>query len=565
VTDRSPQKARSWRKRATKAVSPSKSLAESLVSAALGLLVVAVGGGCSFGESGIAPPTNRVFLPAGLVADPDGNFLYVVNSNSDLRFNAGTIAAVDLQKVCCRVSGVPGCSERFQQCNPPDPESCSKTRFSRTEGVGNDYCCRDLVDDNVVNCNEPQFIQDDATVEIGSFGGAIQMQTFKSAPAGSTFPVRRLFTAVRAEPSITYADVTLGDDGSGNQTVSMRCTGPHGKDAPSQPKNSFCDDNWRVRRPGGASPGELVLPEEPYVMSINDASQALFVGHLTVNANNQVLGGGVSSLDICDLQYESWRQSSDSPPPDPSTYVPVSFAGLARNAFLPISLSQAVAGLSPADSAAAATAQSSNVSNAVVYATARYSTAVSGMVFQTPPPASCDPTSPRDLTLVPGEHFFSPTFSPNGVDVRSIVFDDNRAFVLHRDDSDTMSNPAAIAVLDRTPLPDGTPSNEPIAVVQVCSGPTVMQKAPDFARRSRLFVTCYDYGRIDVVDTQSLTVTARIDAGTGPTSLVFSSDGQVGYVASFADSHVSVIDLRSGSRTENHVVLRIGLPHGYGE
>jgi hypothetical protein len=536
-------------------------------SLALGLLVVAVGGGCSFGESGIAPPTNRVFLPSGLVADPDGNFLYVVNSNSDLRFNAGTIAAVDLQKVCCRVRGVPGCTAaQLQRCNvPASPDPCSKTRFSRTEGVGNDYCCRDMVDSNIVNCNEPQFVQDDATIEIGSFGGAIQMQTFKTGPLGSTLPVRRLFTAIRAEPSITYADVSLGDDGSGNQTVSMRCTGEHGPDAAPQPKNSFCDDNWRVRRPGGASPGELVLPEEPYVMSIDDASQSLFVGHLTVSANNQLLGGGVSSLDVCDPQYEPWRQQPGSSPIDPGRYRPVSFAGLARDTFLPTTLSQAVGGLSPANFTESAVANPSNVSNAAVYATARYSTAVSGMVFQTPPPDTCVPSSPRDLTLVTGEHFFSPAFLPNGTDVRSIVFDDNRAFVLHRNDSDTTSNPAAIAVLDRTPLADGTPSNEPIAVVQVCSGPTVMRKAPDSLRRKRLFVTCYDYGRIDVVDMQSLAITARIDAGTGPTSLVFSNDGQVGYVASFADSHLSVIDLRPGSRTENRVVLRVGLPHGYGE
>jgi hypothetical protein len=57
-----------------------------------------------------------------------------------------------------------------------------------------------------------------------------------------------------------------------------------------------------------------------------------------------------------------------------------------------------------------------------------------------------------------------------------------------------------------------------------------------------------------------------IDAGAGPGSLVFSPlDPAVGYVASFANSHLSVIDFAPGSRTENRVVMRIGLPHGYGE
>jgi YVTN family beta-propeller protein len=487
-----------------------------------------------------------------MVADPSGGFLYVVNSNSDLRFNAGTIVAVDLQALCDREPDwdIPGCRAKAapSPASSSDP-SCIKTRFSRTEAVSDDYCCRDMVDSNIINCNDPQFIQADATVEIGSFGGAVKMQSFATAD-GAALPVRRLFVAVRAEPSITYADVTVQDDGTGRKRASMRCTGPHGPDAPGQAANAFCDDNWRVRRPGGTTLGD-VLPEEPYALSLDPTSQSLFVGHLTVSANNQVLGGGVSSLDICDPQIEPWRQSPDSTL-DPNGYEPVHFAGLAHHAFLPTSLSQAVAGLSPGNG------------TAKVYATARYSTAVSGMVFQFPVPATCDPASPRDLTLVPGEHFLAPAFAPNGgVDVRGIVFEGNRAFVLHR--NDTMANAAAIEVLDRTPLPDGTPSNSPIAVLQVCNGPTVLQRAPDAAQRNRLFVTCYDDGRIYIIDTKALVVTAEIEAGTGPTSLVFSNDGNVGYVASFADSHLSLIDLRPGSRTENRVVMRIGLPHGYGE
>jgi YVTN family beta-propeller protein len=491
-----------------------------------------------------------------MVVDPSGGFLYVVNSNSDLRFNAGTVVAVDLQAVCDREPDwdIPGCPAKIgPSASASRDPACTKTRFSRTENVGEDYCCRDMVDSNVINCNDPQFIQSDATIEIGSFGGAVQLQRFfASRDRTGLLPVRRLLVAVRAEPSITYADVTVQDDGTGRKRAALRCTGLHGPDAPAQPENAFCDDNWRVRRPGGATSGELVLPEEPYVMSLDYDNQSLFVGHLTVSANNQVLGGGVSSLDICDPQYEPWRQAENSTL-DPSEYEPVHFAGLAHDVFLPSStLLQAVAGLSGSDG------------KAEIYATARYSTAVTAMVFQSPVSASsCDPGTPRDLTLIPGQQFFAPALSPNGVDVRNIVFDGNRAFVLHR--NDTMNNAAAIEVLDRTPLPDGTPSNTPIDVLQVCNGPTVMQKAPDSAQRNRLFVTCYDDGRIYIIDTQALAVSAEIDVGTGPTSLVFSNDGNVGYVASFADSHLALIDLRPASRTENRVVLRIGLPHGYGE
>ncbi len=57
------------------------------------------GAGCGLGQTGIDPPMDQIFWPAGLAIDPiDGNWLYVVNSNNDLRFNAGTLIAIDLQK-----------------------------------------------------------------------------------------------------------------------------------------------------------------------------------------------------------------------------------------------------------------------------------------------------------------------------------------------------------------------------------------------------------------------------------------------------------------------------------
>ncbi len=104
-----------------------------------------------------------------------------------------------------------------------------------------------------------------------------------------------------------------------------------------------------------------------------------------------------------------------------------------------------------------------------------------------------------------------------------------------------------------------------MGVLQVCNGPTAMQ-VRDVGSGDRIFVTCYDDGQIWVIDPVALMVTGIIDAGAGPISLVFSPrDKGIAYVASFANSHLSLIDLRPGSPTENRVLLRIGLPHGYGE
>jgi YVTN family beta-propeller protein len=102
-------------------------------------------------------------------------------------------------------------------------------------------------------------------------------------------------------------------------------------------------------------------------------------------------------------------------------------------------------------------------------------------------------------------------------------------------------------------------------VLEVCSGPTAMQMF-NAGRGNRIYITCYDDGYIYVVDPNALVLTSVIDVGAGPTSLVFPpNDPGVAYVASFVNSHLSVIDLAPGSPTENHVVMRMGLPHGYGE
>ena len=60
------------------------------------LVVSPILGGCSLHQAGVEPPDNRIFFPSGGIVDPDGKWLYVVNSNSDLRYNAGTVVVVDL-------------------------------------------------------------------------------------------------------------------------------------------------------------------------------------------------------------------------------------------------------------------------------------------------------------------------------------------------------------------------------------------------------------------------------------------------------------------------------------
>jgi len=490
------------------------------------------GVGCGLGQSGIEPPKDEIFLPGGLAIDPDGNWLFVINSNNDLRFNAGTLLPLDLQKAKRDREKAP------TEAGLPAWPVCSTNHFSDDKAPEtlaetlDQPCCFDLLRPHTLNCNERAYAQAEATVQIGSFGGNAVVQPYQGADGT---PVRRIFMMVRAEPSITFVDVTLA-----NETVQMRCTGPR-SGADPQPLNPYCDDNWRIRRPSGADVSENVFPEEPHALALDQSLGILYVGHLTFPVSGQVVGGGVSTIDINALL-------------DPEA--PNVINSIARIVF-PTSSSQSVTALTLSEPG----------NPSAIYAVARLSANITGLVLQCPVPGQrCDANDPaRDLSLVPGEQIPSTVFAPSGVDVRGFLLspDGNQAYVLHRNtpESTTSTDPAALVVLDRRPGSNGEPSNQPGAILEVCSGPSHMQ-FHNAGRGSLIYITCFEGGQIYVVDPQEPRVVAIIEAGHGPTALTFSpADPTIAFVAGYADNDVAVIDLEPASPTEYMVVQRLGFPH----
>jgi len=506
------------------------------------LALVLAGAGCGLGQTGIDPPMDQIFWPAGLAIDPDGNWLYVVNSNNDLRFNAGTLVAIDLQKAKSDRLGLAtdggaappwsadgGVAFPWSECSANS--FTDDTTAATLDGTSDRFCCFDLLRPHVLNCNERAYVQSDATVQIGSFGGEAAIQTYQN-PAGEL--VRRVFMVVRAEPSITFVDVTDSGD-----SVHMRCNGPR-QSADPQLHNPFCDDNWRVRRPGGSAITDNVLPEEPHALALDQTLGILYVSHLTITAAGKTVGGGISTIDISGLL-------------DPQA--PNVINSIARVVF-PTSTVQGVTAL---------TLNDPGNPSGVLYAVARTSPDITGMVLQCQSPGQiCDGTI-RDLSLVPGEQIRSSAFLPSGTDVRGFLLspDGTQAYVLHRNSPDvsTSTDPAALIVLDRRPDQNGQPANTPSAILEICSGANYMQ-FHDAGRGSLLFITCYEGGEIYVVDPQAPLVVAIIEAGHGPTALTFSpTDPTIAFVAGYADNNVEVIDLKPGSPTEYMVVQGLGFPH----
>src|SRR5438128_10994953 len=53
---------------------------------------------CGLNQAGVTPPDNTIAFPASAVLDSGANWLFVTNSNADLRYNDGTLLAFSLKR-----------------------------------------------------------------------------------------------------------------------------------------------------------------------------------------------------------------------------------------------------------------------------------------------------------------------------------------------------------------------------------------------------------------------------------------------------------------------------------
>src|SRR4051794_18491264 len=102
---------------------------------------------CGLNQGGVDPPSDTIAYPASAVMDRSGDWLFVTNSNADLRYNNGSLMALSLMRAAEDRS--PGAD--FKGCpavNYDDPRDVEAP----------DFCCRDALDPNLVNCDERQYV-----------------------------------------------------------------------------------------------------------------------------------------------------------------------------------------------------------------------------------------------------------------------------------------------------------------------------------------------------------------------------------------------------------------------
>ena len=501
-----------------------------LVSALIAVASCAPALGCGLSQEGIGPPNNQIFFPGAIRVDPiNPRWLYVVNSNSDLRYNDGTLVAVDLalaeqdRTTDGAWGNCPSANYIYESTSPASPP--------RAPGLISGYCCWDTLDRNILNCDERNYIK--SAVRIGSFGSAIDVQPV-SPVAGQS----RLFMGVRGNASITWADVTRPTDSMSDTPPVFSCSRGSGF--------AECDTDHRVvdePNPNSANPAP-VLPDEPYALAIDappptdtftQKQPLLFVGHLR--------GGFLSAIDL--TQTPTLLGSFGS-----------IFPGDVNGSLGVTSL----------------TVTASGVNTGHVLATSRFLPRAGAFIPISDGDSDINPPPGPVFLANAGDAFVSQLA---GAEVRGIqiIPGINRTYLLQR-------TPPALVGFD-------TLGGQNVAadVMEMCQGPTFLHMSPpyrptiirddgaveqtDTDTAKTLFVTCFEAGEVYVVDPYTPQIISIIEVGRGPAGLSFgcahppcaaASGPDRAYVVGFGANNVSVIDLDTKSPTLYHVIQRIGFP-----
>jgi hypothetical protein len=237
----------------------------------------------SIGE-GIGPPLASIYFPTGLAVSRNSDYLYVVNSDFDLQYNAGTLQSLSLDRIHSLIprgcSSDSGCASD-QYCDVPT---------SSDDGVAHSYWCVDRsgeyqgspcralgersADERItvpgrcrsIDLQTPQgggspLITD--AVAIGAFATDL---VARGTPTPDPH-VERVFVPVRGESSVNWIDVTADGKFDCGQASDQRCDSHHhvGQD-PS--------DNSRGLR----------MPPEPYAIAATADASAIVVTHQTQGA-----------------------------------------------------------------------------------------------------------------------------------------------------------------------------------------------------------------------------------------------------------------------------------------
>lgn len=237
------------------------------ISVCLGVLLGSPA--CNDRNRGISPDGAGLYFPAGTVLDPrvsadtPARWMFVLNANSDLVYNAGTLVPVDLERffkewmrdpaACFKRKDVDG--DGIAETEDGDAEACQPgrppgevkksadapwTSWPEVGDVGDEPtpgvpCRHNALKPQIIECEDTYFIEEETLVQIGNFGTSLRGWTSAIPRPGEPEDRAKLLVAVRGDPSITLIDVSgpldeppvlrCGDGPSSGMYDPRRCAG----------------------------------------------------------------------------------------------------------------------------------------------------------------------------------------------------------------------------------------------------------------------------------------------------------------------------------------------------
>jgi YVTN family beta-propeller protein len=469
------------------------------------MLPVLAAVGCTASAEEVRPPRDQLAFPTGMAVSPDEHSLFVVNANSELRFDSGSIGVIDLDQV----------------------EAVIASWAAGTIPSGYD-CTQDHDHIETLQCQEQKFFKTDSGVRVGNFATDLRVQDFSDGGAVNL----RVFVPTRGDPSVAWADYD-GDR--------LRCNS-------SSESYPLCDDAHRLTSLDN-DPDLAALPNEPFSMfthvipTYDSAGNRLadrgfaMVAHLAT--------GSVTLID------------------SPADSAKVRIVDMVNNVFLP----DVITGTGLRGAATMAGRPMPTVAppppvpavpDELVYVASSSEDRV-----QTFTVAQRDGSA---AFLLPGSFFFLNAVgngAGNSNDTRGISFSasGDRLYLVNR-------LAPSVQVYDTSITASGIPRNTPLGSSDVCRQASTLAVADlGAAVGDRVYVTCFQDGQVYVVDpTGQSHVEDIISVGRGPfAAAVITGKNLPGgqqqlLVSNFLEDTIAVIDLSLNSPKRNRVVLRIGTP-----
>jgi hypothetical protein len=526
----------------------------------LGLLGAALlsTAGCFDTDKGLPPPERRFYFPTGVATSPGGKALFVVNSDFDLQYRAGTVQALDLERLRAMVRKVrPAFAGEGGSLDPSgvDCQAGGLGANSPSDALLYPGPCAPI-DLDAPPDGQGSLVR--TSVDIGAFGAEVKVIKRPPGP-GETRTEARLLIPVRGDPSLTWLTVD-DDEQDGPQSFRLDC---------GQGTGRRCADGHRAGTDRSTNLRDLTLPGEPFELSVNDRTDAVLVTHQTSGAVSLLLNGWSTG------DPGLYSRCAKLPPSPILSFVLGGLpSGVTGAAALPM---PRLAALYP-EEIPYAPAFLVSYRNAAQIDVVRYYD-------------DCLSAPARPFLALTGRSGI--TTNAGGFDSRSIAVDPGLRQRCEAACSDSDKEclagcagvPVDVYVANRTPpsllVGRATGAVSQLGVSDVVSFGTMIPLAQGASRvrlghivdaegvkRPRAFILCFDARLLYVYDPEAAAIEAVITTGRGPSAIAFDPgigalDGasNYAYLAHFTDSYLAVLDLdMRHPATYLTLVASVGIP-----